>query len=113
MNTPANEEKEIRDQNGELIGMETKEVMTREEAQRRYPDAKLPPTPANEWRKEFDFVDSIDRELVIEKVNQLLTTHSAHLVERIEGMKEKLEDADYYIGYNQALDQAITILRKE
>ena len=45
------EVKEIKDSNGELIGMATKEVMTREEAQRRYPDAKLPTEQPEAWEE--------------------------------------------------------------
>jgi uncharacterized protein (DUF2164 family) len=92
-------------------------------------------TPANEWREvaneiglaTYGGVSFEANPEYIEKIskiiNNLLTTHSAHLVERIE--KLKVAEKDFFLRgdskstyehagrkfYNQALDQAIDIIK--
>jgi hypothetical protein len=89
-------------------------------------------TPANEWRSEERkpnligkdgeyFVRCEAHEEVVrrlqEKHKEELDQHSAHLVERIEGMKDtrtNLDDENWNnqnIGYNRGLDQAIDIVK--
>jgi hypothetical protein len=90
-------------------------------------------TPANEWREklrlEISFIESSNlksvedfREAILDvcqsTIQTLLTTHSAHLVERIEKAKldeKKVNNDLNLIGqisiYNEALDQAIDIIK--
>jgi hypothetical protein len=51
-----------------------------------------------------------------QEIGNLLTTHSAHLVERIDALKvepiPELEGSDgHLMSHNQALDQAIDIVK--
>lgn len=123
MTTPAHEMVEI-EQN-----QETGEVLTAN---------GVPLTPAKEWREEevkrkmaineylhnygLEDGSSLDageiEELCESIVEHFLTTHSAHLVERIEALKKKtgLDRSSLAIGmhehwHNQALDQAIDIVK--
>lgn len=84
-------------------------------------------TQENEWREEVekwvDIAPSGARvmncypETIVAIVERALTTHSAHLVERISEKKippfvaVSHEDALNIEGYNKALDQAIDIIK--
>jgi hypothetical protein len=103
-------------------------------------------TPANEWEKKLEEVlisssglpygitigfnqDVLGQRQGFEKyggdelreklkdfIQNLLTTHSAHLVERIEGLRKELVDPYHENdtedeAHNQALDQAIDIVK--
>ena len=80
--------------------------------------------PAHEWRENYnefvkdvreygDFPESLASH--VEKfIEHTLTTHSAHLVERIEALKKNCEacgEPHDYVEHNQALDQAIGIIK--
>lgn len=96
--------------------------------------------PTNEWRKEFDQMKLTQHAVTGDSLNavmpnlknfiqNLLDIHSAHLVEKIEREKRSIEVSeievvrcDYVDGkeyysaclnseYNQALDQAIDIVK--
>lgn len=91
-------------------------------------------TPVNEWK--IDFMDfymergkyegrRLGHQGYIDFIQNLLTTHSAHLVERIEGMKKEGHNGKICLdlesgctecendAYNQALDQAIDIVKNK
>jgi uncharacterized linocin/CFP29 family protein len=98
---------------------------------------KVEYTPANEWSDavedivrrietlETDYIDgsyvsTSDAKKIGEDIQNLLDQHSAHLVERIESLKEDGETPfgsqelhETEVAHNQALDQAIDIVKSQ
>ena len=48
---------------------------------------------------------------VIKYADEHTKTQNQDLLEKIKGMKEKVEDADYYLGYNQALEDIKKLIK--
>jgi len=99
-----------------------------------FDEATRDTAPAKDWREEFHelygiYLARVDQNhcgMSIDEsarlfIENLLTTHSAHLVERIESLKKTKETEgveaetalgmQYRDGFNQALDQAIDIVK--